>query len=220
MSSFDDLEVCRAILESLPAGLCVVDLQKKIVLWSAGAERITGHLHHDVVGHFCVSQPLLRCDQPKCEFCREDCAVALAIKTAQPADAIGFLQHKAGHEVPVHIRAVPVHDPHGSIIGAMETFEEVNQAARPDRSEFSPRGPAAGLDGITGIGTHAMTELYLRQALANFSQSRIPFGLLVLRVEQLPHFRKNFGPEAASCLLRAIARTLEGVLSINDFVGR
>jgi diguanylate cyclase (GGDEF)-like protein/PAS domain S-box-containing protein len=220
MSCFDDLEICWGMLEALPAGLSVVDLQKKIVIWSAGAERITGHLRHEVVGFSCVSQPQLHCDQPHCEFCREDSAVAKAIKTAQPAEAMGFLHHKAGHEVPVRIHAVPVHNLHGSIIGIMETFEETNQAVHQDPHEFIQRSSANCLDGITGIGTHAMTELYLRQAAANFSQSRIPFGLLMLRVERLTHFRKSFGPEAASCLLRATARTLEGVLSINDFVGR
>jgi len=64
MSSLHDPEICRTILESLPAGLCVVDMQKKIVFWSDGAERITGHLRHEVIGHSCVSETLLHCDQP------------------------------------------------------------------------------------------------------------------------------------------------------------
>jgi hypothetical protein len=42
MSAFDEFDVCRKILESLLAGVCVVDMKKKIVLWSDGAERITG----------------------------------------------------------------------------------------------------------------------------------------------------------------------------------
>jgi len=50
MSAFDEFDVCRDILESLLAGVCVVDMQKKIVFWSDGAERITGHLRHEVIG--------------------------------------------------------------------------------------------------------------------------------------------------------------------------
>jgi PAS domain-containing protein len=38
MSPFDNTEVYRSILESLPIAVCVVDLQQKIVLWSDGAE--------------------------------------------------------------------------------------------------------------------------------------------------------------------------------------
>ncbi len=96
MSLFHDSDICRSILESLPAGLCVVDMQQKIVIWDDGAERITRHLRHDVVGHSGVSEPLLHCDQPDCEFCKEDCPVARAIKTSPATESIGFLHHKTG----------------------------------------------------------------------------------------------------------------------------
>jgi two-component system cell cycle response regulator len=127
MSLFHDSDICRSILESLPAGLCVLDVQKKIVIWSDGAERITAHLRHDVVGHSCVSEPLLHCDQPDCEFCKEDCPVARAIKTSPATESIGFLHHKTGYEIPVRIRAVPVHNQHGSIIGASKLLESCSK---------------------------------------------------------------------------------------------
>ena len=34
MSAFDDFDACRNILESLLTGVCIVDMQKKIVFWS------------------------------------------------------------------------------------------------------------------------------------------------------------------------------------------
>lgn len=42
--------------------------------------------------------------------------LARAIKTAHASQAIGFLHHKAGHEIPVRLRAVQVRNGHGSII--------------------------------------------------------------------------------------------------------
>ena len=108
MSSFNDPEICRSILESLPSGLCVVDLQMKIMLWSDGAERITGRLRHEVIGLSCSSEIRIseippHCDQPDCEFCRADSAIARAIKTSHSAEAVGSLRHKAGYEIPVRI---------------------------------------------------------------------------------------------------------------------
>jgi len=85
-------EIWRSILESLPNGLCVIDAQKKVVLWSNGAERISGRQRHEVIGHSCIAEPLLRCDQPGCEFCGEECPAARALKTFQPAEALGFVQ--------------------------------------------------------------------------------------------------------------------------------
>lgn len=217
MSTFHDFEISRSILESLPVGLCVVDMQKKIVYWSEGAERITGHLRHEVIGHSCIDQALLHCDQPGCEFCREECPLSQAIKTAHSAEAVGFLHHKAGHQIPVRVRAVPVHNPHGSIIGAVETFEEQDSTALDRRQILNVPG---AVDEVTGVASQAMMQSHLRQTLGTFADVQVPFGVLCFRLEGLDRFRGSFGPEAAASLLRVVARTLEGSLWKTDFVGR
>jgi diguanylate cyclase (GGDEF)-like protein/PAS domain S-box-containing protein len=219
MSEFHDPEICRSILESLPAGLCVVDTQKKIVFWSDGAERITGHLRHEIIGHSCVSETLLHCDQPGCEFCGEDCPVARAMKTSQAIEATAFLHHKTGYEIPVRIRAVPVHNQHGSIIGAAETFEELQSAAGCNHAGENPNLPGS-IDEVTNLASPALMRLHLRETLATFAQTQAPFGVLCLRLEGLPRFRASLGSEAASSLLRVVARSLEGALWTTDFVGR
>ena len=73
MSAFDEFDACRNILESLLTGVCFVDMQKKIVFWSDGAELITRHLRHEVIGRSCVDRALLHCQQTGCEFCNEEC---------------------------------------------------------------------------------------------------------------------------------------------------
>jgi len=213
-----DLEVCRSLLESLPTGLCVVDMQKKIVLWSDGAERLTGHLRHDVVGHSCIAAPLLHCDQPGCEFCREDCPAAIAMKTSHATESFGFLHHKSGYEVPVRIRAIPIHNQRGSIIGAAETFEDFHHAITPERRE-SLKLPGS-VDDVTALASPQRMQSYLRQALATFTELQVPFAVLLLRVDGLQRFRSSLGIEAAHSLLRVIARSLESALWVTDFVGR
>lgn len=217
MSDFHDSEIVRGILESLPVGLCVVDVQRKIVFWSDGAERVTGHLRHEVVGHSCVGETLLLCDQPGCEFCTEDCALARAMKTAHPAEAVGFLHHKAGHEIPVRIRAVPVRNAHGSIIGALETFEEQLTVSLDHREETIFPGC---IDEVTGLASHIVMQSHLRETLGTFNEVHVPFGILCFRLQGLERFRCSFGPEAAGTLQRVIAHTLEGALWKTDFVGR
>jgi diguanylate cyclase (GGDEF)-like protein len=53
-----------------------------------------------------------------------------------------------------------------------------------------------------------------------FREGQIPFGVLVLRIEQLADFRSRFGAEAASSFLRLVARTLEGALWTAEVIGR
>jgi PAS domain S-box-containing protein len=219
MSSFHDSDICRSIIDSLPTGLCVVDMQNKIMFWSEAAERFTGHLRHEVIGHSCISETLLHCDQPGCEFCNEDCPVSRAIKTSQSAQKIGFLHHKAGYEIRVRLRAEPVHNRHGSIIGAAETFEEMQQDGRRDRDQANRQLPGY-IDEVTGLASQVLMQSHLRQTLATFVEVQVPCGVLCLQLEGLQHFPASLGPEAASSLLRVIARSLEGSLWSTDFVGR
>jgi len=211
-----DSEIWRSILESVPNGLCVLDAQKKVVLWSDGAEQISGRQRHEVIGHSCIAEPLLHCDQPGCEFCSEECPAARAIKTSQSAEALGFVHHKAGHEIPVRIRAVPIHDQRGSIVGAVEIFDDLEPELTSQPEDSMP----GSTDPITGVLNRTRIQIHLRDALAVFRESEAPFSLLIFRLEGLDNFRAALGLEAASALLRVVARTLEVALWRTDFVGR
>lgn len=218
MSIFNDAEICRSILENLPTGLCVVDIHKRILCWSTGAERITGRLRHDMVGRCCADEPVLHCGRPVGEVCKQECPLARAIKSAQAAAGSVFLQHKAGHEIPVRVRAVPVRNLHGSIIGAVETFEAM--ATLDLDCDTNRIEPVRALDELTGISSSASMQFHLSQSLRSFAEMQVPFGVLCFRIEELGHFRASFGLEAASSLLRVLAHTLRGAIWQTDFVGR
>jgi len=218
MFSFSDPEIARNILESLPVGVCVLDMDRKVVLWSDGAERVTGRLRHEVIGHSCVGETLLHCDQPGCEFCGEECPLGRAMKSGQPAEGVTFLHHKAGYEFPLFVRAVPVRNSHGSIIGAVETFDG-QPSASSDRREDCERA-RGWVDEITGLGNRLMIQTYLRESLHAFAEVNVPFSVLKLRVEGLQQFRTGLGPDAASSFLRVVARTLESSVWKSDLLGR
>jgi diguanylate cyclase (GGDEF)-like protein len=175
-------------------------------------------LRHEVIGHSCISEALLHCDQPGCEFCKEDCPVARAIKTSHPAESIAFLHHKAGYEIPAHIHAVPVHNQHGSIIGAAEIFEVLQPSASQNRANAMTL-PGC-VDEITDVASPALMRSHLSRTLASFVEVQVPFGILCLRLEGLAHFRASLGPEAASSFLRVVARSLESALWTTDYLGR
>jgi len=217
MSFINEPEIWRGILESVPTGLCVLDSQKRIVLWSDGAERITGRLRHEVVGRSCVSEPILHCNQTDWEYCSEECPFAQSMKTAHRVEAKGVLHHKTGYEIPVRTRAVPVYNEHGSIIGAVETFEENKEASNPERQEHLSQSES---DPVTAAAGRRTTESHLAKAFAKFRECQIRFGILLLRIEQLSKFKARFGAEAASSFLRLVARTLEGTLWKAEVIGR
>ena len=130
-------------------------------------------ISHEVIGRSCVDRSLLHCQQPSCEFCSEGCPLARSIKTAHAVEESGFLHHKSGYEVPVRIRAVPVHNPHGSIICAVETSDELEQSD-VNRAEKALPG---SVDDATGLATQAQMKSHLREALATFTQRQVAFGV-------------------------------------------
>lgn len=214
-----DSEMYRSILESLPIGLCIVDLEKKIVLWSDGAERITGHLRYEVIGHSCIGEPLLHCDQPGCEFCNEECPLARAIKQSQPCEAMGFLHHKGGYEISAQVRAVPVRDRHGLIVGAVEIFESQEEKIASASGDQRVQPPGS-VDEVSGVANRVMMESHLRDALRTLAEVHLPFAILFFRLEGLQEFRARFGNSASTSLLRVVAHSLESALWRSDFVGR
>lgn len=72
---FKILRFNRDILDGLPIGVSVLDVAKKIVFWSDGAQQITGYARIDVLGHSCRENVFLHCNELSCETCAEKCSI-------------------------------------------------------------------------------------------------------------------------------------------------
>ena len=218
MPAFQDPDIYRDILDELQIGVSVLDLQKKIVFWSDGAEQITGYTRIDVLGHPCADNIFLHCNQDQCEMCNENCPMAMAFLNAHPVESMCFIHHKSGYRIQVHTWTIPLRNKYGSIIGIIQTFEDESALHGSDRSDrrMQERG---WLDDVTGLPNQAMMQSHLREALATFTELRVPFGVICLEVPELSGFRARYGQGATRSILQVLARTLKNTLSPTDFVG-
>jgi diguanylate cyclase (GGDEF)-like protein/PAS domain S-box-containing protein len=219
MAAFEDPEIYRDILNELQIGVSVLDLQKKIVFWSHGAEEITGYTRIDVLGHPCTDNVLLHCDQNKCEMCNEKCSLVVALHDAKPVEAVGFIRHKSGHQTPVHTWTIPLRDQHGLIVGLIQTFEGDVAVNGPDPNDRSMK-ERGWLDDVTGLPNQAMMHSHLREALGTFAEMQIPFGVVCVEVHEIGKLRARYGQEAEKSMLQVLARTLKNTVWPTDFVGR
>ncbi len=219
MPAFQDPDIYRNILDGLQIGVSVLDLQKKIVFWSDGAEQITGYSRIDVLGHPCTDNILLHCNQICCEMCIDKCPIAGALRAAKPVEAVSFIHHKSGHRTPVHTWAIPLRDKHGSIIGVIQTFEGEVAINGPDPNDQSMK-ERGWLDNTTGLPNQMMMLSHLRETLGSFTELHIPFGVVEVQVQELNQLRARYGQEAATSLLQVLARTLRNTVWPSDFVGR
>lgn len=218
MSEFDDPEIFRIALESLQTGLYLVDRDQRILFWNDGAERVTGYLRQEVVGRFCRDN-LLAPDLAKRNVLH-DAASSLAsvLRDGKPTFAEICLRHKAGHRVPVRIRAVPIRNKQGAIIGAAESFEESHSAFDFERSHTKLAGHNC-LDVATGVFNRRFTLMFLRENLEAFAEHLTPFSILSAQVDGMDNLKSKYGLGVISGALNVIARTIENGLYPADFLG-
>jgi diguanylate cyclase (GGDEF)-like protein/PAS domain S-box-containing protein len=219
MPDLQDPEIFRTVLDSLQTGVCVADRKGKILFWNQGAERLTGHKRHEVVGRSCRDNVLTQCNDQGCAACGATCPISRTVHEGKPQEAKMELRHKEGHPVHVLMRLAPLRDPHGSIIGIVESFDEQNFASERDRNRHTLAEHGC-MDESTGIPNHEFTQFHLGKNLASFARYQLPFGIILMQVDRLAHFRAAYGPPAGDAILRVVAQTMKNAFRPSDFVGR
>lgn len=219
MLEIRDPEIFRTVMDSLLTGVCLLDRERKILFWNEGAERITGHHRHEVMGHFCHENNLPQCDGQACVSCGATCPLTRALHEGKPTQLLMELRHKEGHQVPVRVCIVPIRNEHGSIFAIAESFDERGFTSEDDRRQHTLAAYGC-LDETTNVPNRGFTQFHLKENLESFTQYHLPFGIMLVQVNQLEKFQATYGREAADAILRVIAHTLRNTLRPEDFVGR
>jgi diguanylate cyclase (GGDEF)-like protein/PAS domain S-box-containing protein len=213
-----NLEICRAVLESVPIGVYLTDRKRQIVFWNTRAERITGYLGQEVVGHYCPDNLLMHCDENQVSLCSGECPLARTMQDGRIGEATIFLRHKEGQRVPVRVQAVPLRDESGAIVGAAEFFEE--QSFRATGMRCPHLREKVSLDDITEVPDRGTTESAIAAALETFAASAAAFGVITIAIDNLDHLRRVYGCQASNAILYAAAQTLSAGTRPEDLVGR
>ncbi len=206
----------KELLRSLPIGVYLVDRDRRIVLWSEGAARITGYLEQEVLGRHCQDNLLLHCDANGLSLCGQNCPLALTMHDGHSREADVFALHRDGFRVPVRVRATPIRDNDGMIIGAAECFDEL-PGGLPARVS-APASEQA--DDATGLPDADAMAGRLRRALDDFRQTGVPFGVLIVSINNLDRVFRADGRTATAAILSATGQTLAKNIGPSDVAGR
>jgi diguanylate cyclase (GGDEF)-like protein/PAS domain S-box-containing protein len=220
MTPLDNPDTYRHVLEELPTGVYLVGRDGRILFWNYGAERITGFLRQDVVGHAC-QEDFLGCTPDENGKSGSAAAETLeaVLRDGKASEWQGAFRHKAGHLVPVKLRAIPMRDGRGAIIGTAGCFDEVVNVADWDR-RHSKLAEYGCLDTASGVLTHKMVESRLRECLATYTESLVPFCVLCIAFDHLLELKARYGDAALAAVLRMAGQALETSLRPTDYVGR
>jgi two-component system, cell cycle response regulator len=219
MSELHHPEIFRNVLDSLQTGVSMADRNGKIQFWNQGAERLTGHRRHEVVGRSCRDNVLPQCNDRGCAACGATCPFTRTMHEGKPQEAKMQLRHREGHPVHVRMRVAPIRDSHGSVIGVAQSFDEQKFTSDRDRNRDTLAAHGC-MDETTGIPNHEFTRFHLSENLASFARYHLPFGVITITVDRLNDLRAAYGKQAGAAILRVVAQTMRNAFRPSDFLGR
>ena len=207
------------MLNQMGEAVYFVDAERRIIFWNHAAEMLTGFKADEVVGTRCQDGTLKHVNDKGCCLCEDGCPLADAMTTGESKSIEVYLHHKEGHRVPVSVRACPVTDHYGRIIGCVETFRD-NSIHQADLERIRELEDAAFVDALTGLANRRHLEDSLRARFAEYKRLDRPFGVLMLDIDHFKRFNDEHGHDVGDQVLRIVACTIGQNCRPYDTVGR
>jgi len=146
-------------------------------------------------------------------------AVDGVILDADSAVAEFYLRHKRGYRSPVSVRALPIRNIAGNIVGAVEVFSDSTVKLKFDK-RVTELEQLAFRDALTGLPNRRYIELKVEHGLQDHQRLGRLYGLLMFDLDHFKQVNDSHGHEAGDAMLKAIGENVSRGLRPDDIVGR
>ncbi len=215
----DDFDLKREILDSLYDGVYTLDLDRKITYWNKSAERLTGYSRQEVMGRPCSDNILVHVSGEGEKLCQDKCPMVFCVENGQMREAEVFLHHKDGHRMSVAVRATPLHNTAGEIIGAVEVFSD-NSSRLATKQRIKELEKLAMLDELTRLPNRRYILGQLGSRLHELRRAGWPFGILYMDIDHFKECNDTYGHDMGDQVLKVVSRTMAHNSRPFDVVGR
>ena len=207
------LEMLRSFCQSVPLGVCLVDLAGKIIYWNAATESITGYLAHEVLGRAYRGDLLIH-SAASASGVEMQCPILEVLREGRSVEADLFLRHKLGHRIRVHVYAFPLRDAMGEIVGVGEVL---------DPSELVQESPAwlghSDREFELATGLAAVQETRDRVKALLQSRSATTSAIILIELTELHALLKHGGSGMLHQAIRVLAKSVAKLLPPRNHVG-
>ena len=209
----------ESIFESLQDGVYFVDRDRRVTYWNKAAERITGYPEKEVMGAGCMDNILVHIDGRGSTQCKGLCPLAAAMEDGNARQLEVYLRHKRGHRVPVLVRAAPLRDKAGSIIGGVELFSDIS-SKKALQDKIKELEKLALIDDLTGLSNRKHIEGELSARFHEKKRYGLDFGVLFMDIDHFKEINDTFGHVGGDVALKTISETFQASTRSYDLVGR
>jgi diguanylate cyclase (GGDEF)-like protein/PAS domain S-box-containing protein len=213
----DDLY--KRILDNLYDGVYLADPDRRITYWNSGAERITGYRPDEAVGRRCQDNFLVHVDDKGNSLCLNGCPLSWTMANGKPMEAEVYLQHRDGYRVPISIRASPIRDGKGQVVGAVEVFSDNSRAAAMAELNRELRLLSL-LDPLTEVGNRRFLEQQLAARINEQDRYGWRVGVLFVDIDLFKEVNDRYDHVVGDRAVRMVARTLLNGIRSFDIMGR
>jgi len=208
---------CISLLDELFEGAYCVDLNRVITLWNKGAEEITGFTAAEVIGKHCYDNILEHVDQSGRQLCYDGCPLHQTLEDGIIRKSDIFLQHKAGHRIPVSIKTIPLYDKE-EIKESLEFMVRTSSINLEDEAEKYKS--LAMKDHLTGLPNRRYIDTYLDLKMKEYKTFDLPFGIAFIDIDHFKVVNDTYGHDVGDEVLKMLARTYVNSTRGNDLIGR
>lgn len=208
----------RRFADSFFDGVVQIDTDGLIVLWSKGAERITGYAAVNLIGKSYNKSAIHLWKKGK-ERHDHNLPLPATLKDGRQRESLLSLRHNEGYDIQVLARTAPVRDDTGKIIGGIEIFTD-NKSIISAFQSSQRTDDTMLFDPATGIGNRAHIESKIRHALGDCQHKAGRFGILFMDIDHFKEFNDTHGHLAGDRILRIAAQTLRHNIRLTDSCGR
>lgn len=209
----------ESLLENIRDGVYFVDTDLRIQYWNKAAEELSGFSRDEVIERCCSDNILNHVDMNGVQLCNNGCPLSQTLRDGQPCEADVFLHHKDGYRVPIQLRAAPVYDENGTIIGAVESFSD-NTEKMASLQLVEELQREAFLDPLTGLANRRYLMESIESILSEVNRYGWSFGLMMLDLDNFKTVNDTYGHVAGDETLRTVATTIARAMRASDLVGR
>ncbi|MFV0348060.1 MAG: diguanylate cyclase [Halodesulfovibrio sp.] len=209
----------KGILDSLSDGVYFIDTSMHITYWNKAAERITGYTAAEVIGRSCSDNLLRHIDELGTQLCITSCPMRASVRHGQSSEVSVYLHHKLGHRIPISVRASPMRDEQGTIIGAVEIFNPTKE--RNDViNELEQLRNEVLRDPLTGIGNRRYADITLGTFESAQTRDQVSYGVLWADIDFFKTINDTWGHPTGDAVLVTVAQSLQSGLRSFDVVCR
>lgn len=211
----------HGVLQAMSEALYVVDLDGTITFWNDEAERLTGFGAADVIGRRCRDGDgvLDHVDEEGTPLCGGHCPMLGTICDGAVWEVLASARHRDGHRFPVSLKAAPLRDEDGRIVGAVQVFhDDTRGRALVARAVDAER--EALTDPLTGLPNRRSLERALLRLQDDQTRYDQPFAVLFSDIDHFKAINDAHGHSTGDEVLRLTAAAMRVCTRPDDVVGR